>query len=121
MKKTDYDRYNVSAKLDMKPNRRVKLGLTADMSMQHSNSPSLNVDPFKYAYFANPYEQIYNENGSYAADNTYYAMRHANGSYDTKLPKDGYNILASSGKRPAVVSSVKLMRHPTRLRIWLLH
>lgn len=92
VKKTDYDRYNVSAKLDMKPNQRVKLGFTADMNMQHSNSPSLSVDPFKYAYFANPYEQIYNEDGTYAADNTYYAMRHANGSYDIRLPKDGYNI-----------------------------
>ena len=39
VKKTDYDRYNVSAKLDMKPNQRVKLGFTADMNMQHSNSP----------------------------------------------------------------------------------
>lgn len=92
VKKTDYDRYNVSAKLDMKPNKRVKLAFTADMAMQHSNSPSLGVDPFKYAYFANPYEKVYNEDGSYAADNTYYSLTHANGSYDFKLPKDGYNI-----------------------------
>lgn len=92
VKKTDYDRYNVSAKLDMKPNKRVKLAFTADMAMQHSNSPSLSVDPFKYAYFANPYERIYNDDGSYAADNTYYNLTHANGSYDVKLPKGGYNI-----------------------------
>lgn len=92
MKKTDYDRYNVSAKIDMKPNRRVKMGLSADISMQHSNSPSLGVDPFKYAYFANPYEKVYNEDGSYAADNTYYSITHANGMYEKKLPKEGYNI-----------------------------
>lgn len=92
VKKTDYDRYNVSAKIDMKPNKRVKLAFTADMAIQHSNSPSLSVDPFKYAYFANPYEKVYNEDGSYAADNTYYNLTHANGSYDVKLPKDGYNI-----------------------------
>lgn len=92
VKKTDYDRYNVSAKIDMKPNKRVKLGLTADMAMQHSNSSSLGVDPFKYAYFANPYEKVYNEDGSYAADNTYYSLTHANGTYSIKLPKDGYNI-----------------------------
>ena len=92
VKKTDYDRYNVSTKLDMKPNRRVKLGVSADLSLQKSNSPSLNVDPFTYAYFANPYERIYNEDGSYAADNTYYSITHANGSYDRKLPDEGYNI-----------------------------
>lgn len=92
VKKTDYDRYNVNAKIDMKPNKRVKLGFTADMAMQHSNSSSLGVDPFKYAYFANPYEKVYNEDGSYAADKTYYSLSHANGSYDVRLPKDGYNI-----------------------------
>lgn len=92
VKKTDYDRYNVNTKLDMHPNTRVKLGLSADLSLQKSNSPSLNVDPFTYAYFANPYERIYNEDGSYAADNTYYSITHANGSYDRKLPDGGYNI-----------------------------
>ena len=92
VKKTDYERYNVSAKLDMKPNKRVKLGISADMAIQESTSPSLNVDPFKYAYFANPYERIYNEDGSYAADNTYYSITHANGAYDKLLPDGGYNI-----------------------------
>lgn len=62
------------------------------MAIQESTSPSLNVDPFKYAYFANPYERIYNEDGSYAADNTYYSITHANGAYDKLLPDGGYNI-----------------------------
>ncbi len=92
VKKTDYDRYNVSAKLDIKPNKRVKIGFTADMAMQHSNSPTLSVDPFRYAYFANPYEKAYNEDGSYSADKTYFSLTHANGMYDVKLPADGYNI-----------------------------
>lgn len=93
VKKTDYDRYNVSVKIDMKPNKRVKLAFTADMAMQHSSSPSLNVDPFKYAYFANPYEKVYNEDGSYSADNTYYSIANANGQYKWKLPEGGYNII----------------------------
>lgn len=92
VKKTDYDRYNASFKLDMKPNKRIKVGLSADLSMQESTSPSLNVDPFKYAYFANPYERIYNEDASYAADDTYYSITQANGSYDRLLPEGGYNI-----------------------------
>jgi TonB-linked SusC/RagA family outer membrane protein len=90
--KTDYDRYNVNMKLDMKPNKRVSIGLSADMSMQVSNSPSLNVDPFQYAYFANPYEKPYNEDGSYAGDQTYFSLGQINGSYSTRLPEGGYNI-----------------------------
>ncbi len=93
LKKNDYDRYNVSAKLDLKPHNRIKLNFTADMSMQQSLSPSLNVDPFKYAYFANPYERVYNDDGSLAADKTYFNLTHINGSYDIKLPKEGFNIL----------------------------
>lgn len=92
LKRDEYNRYNVNAKIDMKPNKRVKLGFSADLSMQKSESPSLNVDPFKYAYFANPYERVYNEDGSYAADQTFYALTHINGSYERKLPKGGYNI-----------------------------
>ncbi len=92
VKKTNYDRYNMSAKIDMKPNDRVKLGFTFDMSMQKSTSPSLNVDPFQYAYFANPYERPFNSDGSYAADNTYFALRMANGAYDLPQPPSGYNI-----------------------------
>lgn len=92
VKHTDYDRYNMNAKLDMKPNRRVKLGVAVDLAMQESGSPSLNVDPFTYAYFANPYEHPYHADGSYAADKTYFNLRHINGSYDTPLPEEGFNI-----------------------------
>ena len=92
-KKTDYDRYNVSAKLDIKPNKRVKLGFSFDMAMQEANSPSADVNPYTYAYFANPYERVYNEDGSYAADNTYFNLALINGSYEIPLPAEGFNIM----------------------------
>ena len=92
VKNTGYERYNVSSKIDMKPNKRIKIGLNADMSYQTSTSPSMGVDPFRYAYFANPYERIHNEDGSYAADRTFHSITHINGSYDVKLPEEGYNI-----------------------------
>jgi hypothetical protein len=63
------------------------------MGWQVSNSPSLNTSPFTYAYFANPYEKPYNEDGSYAADNTYYSIRSANGTTDMPLPSCGFNIM----------------------------
>lgn len=93
LKKSNYDRYNVSAKVDMKPNKRVTLGITTDMSYQISRGSSLNVDPFKYAYFANPYEMPYNSDGSYAKDQTYFSMAKYNGSTSLQLPSNGYNIL----------------------------
>ncbi|MCI7310144.1 MAG: SusC/RagA family TonB-linked outer membrane protein [Prevotella sp.] len=94
VKKTDYDRYNISTKLDVKANKRVKLGLSMDMSWQTSNSSSLNEDPFTYAFFANPYERPYDEHGNYVADNTYYNLRLANGSKSAlPMPDNGFNIM----------------------------
>ncbi|MFR5269926.1 MAG: carboxypeptidase-like regulatory domain-containing protein [Hoylesella buccalis] len=94
VKKTDYSRYNINSKLDIKPNKRVKLGLSLDLGWQTSNSPSLAVDLFKYAYFANPYERVYDEQGNYAADQTYYNIMLANGSKSTlPLPDNGVNIM----------------------------
>lgn len=93
LKNNSYDRYNINSKIDIKPSRKVKIGVQVDMSMQNSKGPSLNVDPFRYAYFANPYEIPYNADGSYAADNTYFTMAHANGSYEQNLPSEGFNIM----------------------------
>ena len=93
VKKTDYDRYNINTKLDLKPGRKVKIGVQLDLTMQESNGPSLNVDPFKYAYFANPYERVYNPDGSYAADNTYNTMAISNGSVGVMEPENGFNIM----------------------------
>ena len=36
--------------------------------------PYSSVDPFLYAYFSNPYEKAYNDDGSYAADNTWFTL-----------------------------------------------
>lgn len=94
VKKTDYSRYNLSSKLDIKANKRVKLGLSMDMAWQESNGPSLSVDPFKYAYFANPYERLYDDNGNYVADQTYHMIRKAHG-YKTEapVPDNGFNLM----------------------------
>lgn len=89
----DYQRYSASTKLDMKPSDKLKISLTLDASMQESLSPALSVDPFKYAYFANPYEKPYNADGSYSTDETYYALKVSNGGSDFITPPNGFNIL----------------------------
>lgn len=105
VKKTDFDRYNINAKIDMKPSKRIKMGVSIDMAMQETNSPSLNVDPFSYAYFANPYEKAYNEDGSYAPDQSYFSLSHANKSYDIPLPEEGYNIFREINETSSVAKN----------------
>jgi len=93
VQKTSYDRYNVNAKIDMKPGKKLTIGLLTDLSMQNSKSPSADQDLFRYAYFANPYERPYNEDGSYRADNTFYNLKAVNGGgYDIYTPPNGVNI-----------------------------
>lgn len=93
VKRTDYDHYNVGTKIDMKPNKRVKIGFSLNGSWQKSGASSLGVDPFSYAYFANPYESPYNEDGSYRADETYWELRLANGNNTLQMPENGFNIM----------------------------
>lgn len=93
VKKTDYERYSVNSKLDIKPSKNLKIGVQMDFGAQTSRGSAMSFDIFKYAYFANPYEKPYNSDGSYAADNTYYSFTNANGAYDMSLPEDGVNVM----------------------------
>lgn len=93
VKKTSYDRYNVNAKIDMKPHPKLSMGLNTDLSIQTAKGPSADQDLFKYAYFANPYEKPYNADGSYRADNTFYNLKSVNGGgFDIYTPPNGVNI-----------------------------
>jgi hypothetical protein len=72
----------------------VKLDFGLDFSVQGSRSPNLSsVDPFHYAYYANPYEYPYNEDGTYRADETWYNLGLINGSSVLPVYDKGYNIM----------------------------
>ena len=89
-----YQRYNVNSSLTLTPARWIKLDIGNDFSRQSSKSPDSYVDAFKYAYFANPYEKVRNEDGSWAADNTYFSLGYYNGrGVEEVMPLDGFNIL----------------------------
>ena len=89
-----YQRYNVNSSLTLTPARWIKLDIGNDFSRQSSESPDSYVDAFKYAYFANPYEKVRNEDGSWAADNTYFSLGYYNGrGVEEVMPLDGFNIL----------------------------
>ena len=80
----------------MNPNQKVKLDFGTSMSYQYSKSPALNnINPFTYAYFANPYESPYNTDGSYRADETYYSLGEYNNKKTSRktVPDSGFNIM----------------------------
>ncbi len=92
--KTDSRSTSLNAKIDTRPAKWMKLGISTDFSYQKANAPSSSVDMFKYAYFANPYEKLYNEDGSYAADKTWFTLGAANSmSYKTNIPEEGFNLM----------------------------
>lgn len=92
--RNNYKRYSLSSKVTMNPVDRVNIEVGYDMSRQSSLSPDSYVDAFKYAYFANPYERAYNDDGTYAADNTYFSLGYYNGrGVEEVMPDNGFSIL----------------------------
>ena len=76
----------------MTPNKRISLGISTDLAYMTADQTSTYVNPFTYAYFANPYERPFNADGSYAADNTYFMLARTNGMTSTLMPSEGFNI-----------------------------
>ena len=96
LKQDRFDRYTVNAKVNLSPLRHIKWGVSLSVSNLVSQGPATTVDPYTYAYFANPYERPYNEDGSYRADMTYFNLNNINEGEDylaSHLPPQGFNIL----------------------------
>lgn len=90
----DYRRYNVNAKMNLTPAEWARIDIGMEASRQESKMPYSTVDPFLYAYFSNPYERAYNEDGTYAADKTWFTLGYYNGrSSEELIPGNGFNIL----------------------------
>lgn len=87
------DRYTFKANLGFKPTRRLSFDVGADISYRQADTPNPSVDPFTYAYFANPYEKPYNDDGSYANDQTWLSLPNYNRDTYEDLPEKGFNIL----------------------------
>lgn len=82
-----YNRYNLSSKLDLNPSKRVQIGLNLDLALQDAKAPSAYIDPYSYAYFANPYERPGTN------DETYRSILRANGQPDPDYPTLGFDML----------------------------
>ncbi len=95
LKEDKFDKYNMSLKVNWTPSQKIKWGMGMNASQLVSDGPAMSVDPFSYAYFANPYEKVYNEDGSYRADMTFTNLGVINESSkrQMKYPGNGFNII----------------------------
>ncbi len=118
VKRTSSDGYNFTAKLTATPNKKVAVNVSADYSYLKSMGSSSRFDIFRYAYFANPYEQLYNEDGSYAADNTYFSLPMANNGTTKILPPGGVNVMREINETTAIgIASTITLRGDVTWRI----
>lgn len=93
VKKSASDSYNFSSRITVNPRKSITMNFAVDYSYLKSQAASASFDMFRYAYNANPYERPYNEDGSYAPDNTYFALERANGNVSAVLPSNGVNVM----------------------------
>lgn len=93
VKRTNSDGYNFSMKVNGTPTDKLTYTAQVDFSYLKALSPSSYFNMFQYAYFANPYERPYNDDGSYRADDTYYSLANSNGQISSYLPDSGVNVM----------------------------
>lgn len=93
VKRTNSDSFNFSAKINGTPTENLMYSAQVDFSYLKALSPSSTINMFNYAYFANPYERPYNDDGSYRADDTFFSLANANGDVYSRLPSNGVNII----------------------------
>ena len=110
VKKTASDGANFMSKISANPSKAVTLNFDVSYSYLKSLSfaESSMFRPFQYAYYANPYEKPYNEDGSYAADNTSFSLDQANGSLTRILPDGGVNVMREIDETEQVGTSSAL-------------
>ena len=95
IKKSASDGANFMSKLSLNPSKAVTLNFDVSYSYLKSLAAGTSniFNMFSYAYFANPYEKPYNDDGSYSADNTYFTLPKVNGDVMSQLPENGVNIM----------------------------
>lgn len=99
-----FSNFNSTLKIDHKvfDNLRVETKLSASVIKDKIPAPSRNV--FEYATFANPYQKVYNEDGSYAYDRSYVS----NYDYVYNVDKYDFNMLESMEQNKSKTKSNSL-------------
>lgn len=71
LKTNNFNSVSSKSNIGFKPKENLTIDLDINGSYRQSKNHGSAVDPFKYAVFANPYEKPYNDDGSYAADQSW--------------------------------------------------
>ena len=118
VKKTSSDGANFMSKISANPSKAVSLNFDVSYSYLKSLSPSPKINMFSYAYFANPYEAPYNEDGSYRADDTFFSLSQVNGDVLHILPENGVNVFREiDGTEQRATSSALTLRADATWRL----
>lgn len=89
-----YERLSFSGKLTWTPRANLGLECGLESSRQLSRTPESSVNPFTYAYFANPYEEARTPDGGYGSDRTWFTLGYYNGrGAEEVLPDEGFSLL----------------------------
>lgn len=91
LKTNSYDNLGASLEIRHKPIKNLEVNFKLNGAYRESTNHNSAIDPFKYAVFANPYERPYNDDGSYAADNTYIGENRSSIHFGNAYDK--FNIL----------------------------
>ena len=78
----NYQNFSLSSRLDFQLSKKVKVAVNLNLNSRKDDDTYAGTSVLSYATYANPYEQLYNEDGSYAYDHSYYSGQ--------STLKDGY-------------------------------
>ena len=112
VKKSASDGANFMSKISTNPSNA--LSLNFDISYNYLKSlaaaTGYGLNMFDYAYFANPYEKPYNDDGSYRGDETFFSLPKVNGDVMATLPPNGVNVFREidGTKQEATSSGITL-------------
>ena len=82
MPNNKYESIGASIKLTHDFNKWLRVNFDLRSTLRNDRSSASPVNPLDYATYANPYERVYDENGNYEYDRSYYSARSG--------VKDGY-------------------------------
>lgn len=99
------DSYSINSTLGINAAKNLRIDFLTSIGYQKAREPSQGTNVFLYAYYANPYESPYNEDGSYREDETYYKFRDANGVTNMNYPDNGFNLMRELNETSTVTKN----------------
>ena len=118
VKKSSSDAAHFMSKISANPSKALSMNFDVSYSYMKSIGASADYNMFSYAYYANPYEKPYNDDGSYRADETYFTLPVVNGATAQTLPPDGFNIMHEiDGTKAEAISSSLTVRGDITYRL----